>query len=123
MPRRCEDAHPGEAGGRVHPRTCEDLQAYNPTGAQAGRGSGVCRRAQGDLQQKQAEPKEGEKAYHQELVLHTLRGERTAKPLDDQNNKYPLARISNELYQNLKTLRIQLLSISRLDKFNVESQS
>ena len=94
MSRRCEDAHPGEAGGGVHPRTSEDVQAHNPTGAQAGRGSGVCRRAQGDLQQEQAEPKEGEEAYHQELVLHTLRGQRTAELLDDQNKKYPLARIS-----------------------------
>ena len=94
VPRRCEDTHPGEAGGGVHPRTSEDVQAHNPTGAQAGRGSGVCRRAQGDLQQEQAEPKEGEEAYHQELVLHTLRGQRTAELLDDQNKKYPLARIS-----------------------------
>merc|ERR550532_1592140 len=66
----CHDVvktHPGEAGGGVHPRTSEDVQAHNPTGAQAGRGSGVCRRAQGDLQQEQAEPKDGEEAHHQEL--------------------------------------------------------
>ena len=77
----------------------------------------MCRCAQGDLQQKQAEPKEGEEAYHQELVLHSLRGERTAEPLDDQNNKYPLARISKRTSSesqnfanstwNLKTRQVQ----------------
>merc|ERR1719397_1869422 len=40
-------------------------------------------------------PKEGKEANHQELVLHTLGGERAAEPLDDQNTaKYPPARIS-----------------------------
>ena len=93
--RRCEDAHPGEAGGRMHPWTSEDLQAHNSTGAQTRWGSGVRWRAQGDLQQEQAEPEEGKEANHQELVLHTLRGERAAEPLDDQNTtKYPPARIS-----------------------------
>merc|ERR1712038_120971 len=65
--------------------------------AQAGRGAGVRGRAQGDLQQEQAEPEEGQEADHQELVLHTLRGGRSAESLDDQDHKYPLARISKKI--------------------------
>merc|ERR1719382_1331221 len=43
----------------------------------------------------QEKPEEGKEANHQELVLHTLGGERAAEPLDDQNTtKYPPARIS-----------------------------
>ena len=123
--RRCEDAHPGEAGGRMHPWTSEDLQAHNSTRAQTRWGSGVCWRAQGDLQQEQAEPEEGKEANHQELVLHTLRGERTAEPLDDQNDKYPLARISKRTLSeshnfanstwNLKTRQVQFW-ISKLKR-------
>ena len=74
MPRRGEDAHPGEARGGVHLGAGQDLQAHNQARAQAGRGAGVRGRAQGDLQQEQAEPEEGQEADHQELVLHTFRG-------------------------------------------------
>ena len=110
VPRRGEDAHPGEAGGGVHLGAGQDLQAHNQAGAQAGRGAGVRGRAQGDLQQEQAEPEEGEEADHQELVLHTLRGGRPAEPLDDQDHKYPLARISKKI------------RISELCELNTESQ-
>ena len=110
MPRRGEDAHPGEAGGGVHLGACQDLQAHNEAGAQAGRGAGVRGRAQGDLQQEQAEPEEGQEADHQELVLHTLRGGGPAEPLDDQDHKYPLARISKKI------------RISELCELNTESQ-
>ena len=110
MPRRGEDAHPGEARGGVHLGAGQDLQAHNQAGAQAGRGAGVRGRAQGDLQQEQAEPEEGQEADHQELVLHTLRRGRPAEPLDDQDHKYPLARISKKI------------RISEICELNTESQ-
>ena len=70
----------------------------------------LCGRAEGGVRTDEDQPEEGQEADHQELVLHTLRGGWPAESLDDQDHKYPLARISKKI------------RISELCELNTESQ-
>jgi len=60
----------------MHPGAPEDLQARDEAGAQAGAHRGVCGCSQGGLHQVQDQPKEGQEACCQEVVLHPHRGVR-----------------------------------------------
>jgi len=70
MFRQGADCCAGRPQGGMHPGAPEDLQARDEAGAQAGAHRGVCGCSQGGLHQVQDQPKEGQEACCQEVVLH-----------------------------------------------------
>ena len=69
MLRQSPDSGTGCPQGAVHPRTTENLPARDQAGAQARARGGVRGRAQGGVHQVEDQPKEGEEAGREEVVL------------------------------------------------------
>ena len=72
MLRQGRDCCPGHPQGAVFAGAPEDLQARHQAGPQAGAKGRVCGCAQGGLLKVQDQPKEGQEARHQEMVLRPI---------------------------------------------------